>query len=128
MMVTRRSWPFAHEGDDGIVGVVEIDPFEPGVFKIDLVQRRLRAAQLVQRAPPNPASLRWGSYSSRFQSRLWAAFHSIHCPKFRTHEEHLLSRMRVKKRIERAQIGKLLPIIPRHFGQQRALAVHHFIV
>ena len=41
-------WPFAQEGDDGIIGVVEIDPIEAGVLEIDLVQRSFRSAQLVE--------------------------------------------------------------------------------
>ena len=47
--VVARRLAFAQEGNDGIVGVVEVDPIEAGVLKIDLVQRWFRPAQMIQR-------------------------------------------------------------------------------
>src|SRR6266567_457489 len=49
-------------------------------------------------------------------------------PEFAAHEEQLFARMPVHPRQKHSEIGKLLPFVAWHFGQQRTLAVHHFIV
>jgi hypothetical protein len=44
------------------------------------------------------------------------------------HEEQLLARMRPHEAVERTQIGEFLPVVAGHLVDQRALAVHHFVV
>ena len=48
--------------------------------------------------------------------------------KLATHKQQLLSRMRPHVSVQRAQVRKLLPLVARHFVQQRAFHVHNFIV
>src|SRR5438093_8442154 len=43
-------------------------------------------------------------------------------------EKQFLSLLAVHPRVKHPQVGKLLPFVARHFRQERALAVHHFIV
>ena len=40
----------------------------------------------------------------------------------------LLARLRVHVAEQQPQIGELLPLVARHFADQRAFAVHHFVV
>ena len=117
----------AGEGEDVRVGVVGLDPPEARVVVVELPQggfglvgvvevthQRLHAAVLrvleqvpVERALLAPLGL----------LRELAA-----------HEQQLLAGVRPHERVERAQVGHLLPLVARHLGQQRALAVHDLIV
>ena len=47
---------------------------------------------------------------------------------FATHEQHLLAGLGVHVAEQQAQIGELLPLVSRHFADQRTFAVHDFIV
>src|SRR5437764_3125511 len=49
-------------------------------------------------------------------------------PEFAAHEEQLLSRMPIHPRVKHPQIRELLPLVARHFVQERAFAVHDLIV
>src|SRR5204863_6092915 len=60
------------------------------------------------------------------QARVMVPF--VPLTEFAAHEEQLLAGMSVHPRQKHTEIGELLPLVPRHLGQQRALAVHHFIV
>jgi len=44
------------------------------------------------------------------------------------HEQEFLARVAPHVAIQRAQIGELLPLIPRHLAEQRSLAVDDLIV
>src|SRR5438445_6404801 len=48
--------------------------------------------------------------------------------KFAAHEEQFLARLTIHPRVKHPEIGKLLPIVARHFRNKRALAVHDFIM
>ncbi len=45
-----------------------------------------------------------------------------------THEQQLLARMPPHEAEVGAQVGVFLPVVAGHLGQQRAFAVHHFVV
>ena len=47
---------------------------------------------------------------------------------FAAHEQQLLARGRPLESEQRAQVGELLPAVARHLGDERALAVHDFVV
>ena len=47
---------------------------------------------------------------------------------FLAHEQELLAGMRPHEAVIGAKIGELLPVIARHFVEQRGLAMHHFIM
>ena len=49
-------------------------------------------------------------------------------PDLLPHEQQLLAGMRPHVGQERARVGELLPFVARHLVDQRALAVHHFVV
>ena len=51
-----------------------------------------------------------------------------HLAKLATHEQQLLSWLGKHVSKEQAQVGKSLPFVPRHFADQRALAMHHLVV
>ena len=51
-----------------------------------------------------------------------------HLGKLAAHEEQLFARMAPHKTEVSAQVGKLLPHVAGHFGQQRAFAVNHLVV
>ena len=44
------------------------------------------------------------------------------------HEQQLLARMRPHVRKERARVREALPLVARHFAQQRPLPVHHLVM
>src|SRR5258708_26460754 len=48
--------------------------------------------------------------------------------KFASHKEQLFARMAPHETEQKAQVGELLPDIPRHLAQQRAFAIDDFIV
>ena len=45
-----------------------------------------------------------------------------------THEQQFLARMRIHEGEERAHIGELLPIVARHFRDQRPFAINHLVM
>ena len=61
-------------------------------------------------------------------------FHGAAFPKFvarsefAAHEEQLFAGMREHVAEEQTQVGEFLPVVARHFGEQRVFAVDHFIV
>ena len=44
------------------------------------------------------------------------------------HEEQFLAGLAVHVPEEEPEVGELLPVVPGHFGQERPLAVHHFVM
>src|SRR5580700_3571297 len=49
-------------------------------------------------------------------------------PEFAAHEEEFFSGMSIHPREEHSEIGKFLPFVARHLHEERAFAVHDFIV
>src|SRR3989442_10325946 len=49
-------------------------------------------------------------------------------PDLAAHEEELLARVRPHVRVEGAKVGKLLPVVAGHLGEERTLAVHDLVV
>src|SRR5437763_7350119 len=47
---------------------------------------------------------------------------------FAAHEEQFLPRMPIHPGIEHAEIGELLPLVPRHFIEQRSLPIDDLVV
>ena len=70
----------------------------------------------------------WVSHSSRSHCKLLSKFHSLPLAEVAAHEQQLLAGMRPHVAVEQPQVGELLPQVAGHLVEQRALAVHDFVV
>jgi len=106
---------------------VLVDPFEPTGFAIELMQRSVVTVDSVQRA--NQArNARMTFIVEQRPRQLGIMVPFVGLAKFLSHKQQLFARMRPHESKVRPQIGEALPIVTRHSSQQRAFAVHHFIM
>ena len=107
--------------------VVAVDPLEAGVIEVDLVQRRLAAIQRVQVG--HAASARPGaSPTAAGPTAAVVVVPFVPLAELAAHEQQLLAGVRPHVAVEQPQVGELLPQVARHLVEQRAFAVHHFVV
>ena len=115
------------EDDYGLVSTLEIHPFEAGPIEVHFVERALPPVKQVQIGHQTlERAVRIVVEQIPVEALVRVPLHPL--PEFAAHKQQLLARMRVLEGVERAQVCKLLPGITRHFCEQRALAVHDFIV
>ena len=108
-------------------GVLVVDPLESGGHKVKLVKRRGGAVQLVQVAhQPLHTGVLGRIEQMPVQALVMVPF--AHLCKFAAHEQQLFAGVAEHEAEVGAQVGELLPAVARHLAQQRAFAVHHFVV
>jgi hypothetical protein len=107
--------------------VLGVHPREAIAGEVLLVERRMRAVTAIQVADPAlQAAVQWVLKNVPFQAFFVRPFAPL--SELTAHEQQLLARMGPHLPVQRAQIGELLPFVARHLANQRALAVHDFIV
>ncbi len=100
---------------------------KPSRREIDLVQRRLVAVAAVEVGDPALHALVLGHVGDPpFELVVVRPFAPL--AELAAHEQQLLAGMPPHVAVQRAQVGELLPVVARHLADQRALAVHHFVV
>ena len=111
----------AQERVHALVGVVGVDPAKPSGEKSAAHSAGSAASTRVERAHQ-----RWTPRvhrsSSRCQSRLRLSRPLALLRELAAHEQQLLAGVRPHPRVQRPQVGELLPAVARHLVQQRALA------
>ena len=117
----------AQIGQHAMGTVVGADPLEAAAVEVALVQGRLGAHQVVERADEVlDAYVEVGVGGIPVDAAFMRPFGPL--AEFAAHEQQFLARVGPHQAVEQAQVGKLLPVVARHLGQQAALAVDHFVV
>ena len=123
----RRRAPLPQVADDTVVGVVEIDPLEPGRIEIELVEGRLAAIELVEVLDPAlDVQVRPMLEGVPLQALLVGPF--LPLGELAAHEEELLAGMGVHVPVEGLEVGILLHLEAGHLAHERALAVDDLVV
>src|SRR6266446_778956 len=97
----------ANKGENTVVRIVGVNPFETVPVKFDLMQGRFRGVEMIEVG----------------DELLNAAMGEL-----LAHEEEFLAGMRVLIRVEKAEIGELLPHVAGHFVEERIFPMDDFIV
>ena len=107
--------------------VVRVEPFEAGHSKSTSWSARSRHVQVVQiRNQPLDAAVRRRIFERPFDRARFPEF--VCAAELAAHEKQLLARMREHVAEEQPQVGEFLPVVAGHFLEQRAFAVHDFVV
>ena len=117
----------AQPADHALLAIGEIDPLEAMRIAVAFMQRCDRAIHAIQVGdqPLHPEMHRI-SQRAPVERRIVIPLGGL--AELSAHEQELLPRKRPHHSEQEAQVGKLLPAIARHLAEQRALAVHHFVV
>ena len=117
----------AQPGKGRVGGIVGDQPFEAGGIAIERMQRRRLAVELVEVAhQPLHAGVAFLLGQVPGQADVVVPFGVL--AEFRAHEHQLLAGMAEHEGVIGAQIGKALPLVARHAAEDRAFAVHDFVV
>jgi len=117
----------ADKSDDGMVGVVEINPLKARGIEIHFMQGAFGAVQVIQVSDQElKLAVRVILEQIPVEALMGVPF--ILLSELAAHEEHFLARMAVEEGVKRAEVGKLLPDVAGHLGQKRAFAVHHLVM
>ena len=110
-----------------LLAVVAADPREAGAVAVQPMQRGRGAIQGVEIADEvaHARMIRIVQQMPR-QGLVVAPF--VPLREFLAHEQQFLARVRPHEAQVRAQVRELLPFVAGHLAQQRAFAVHHFVV
>ena len=125
--IIRSRLRFPHDADDAVFRVAAIDPVEAFRRHVQLVQRwrvAIRAIQILD--PALQRRMRGEVEQVPVQTGLVAPLTVL--PELAAHEQQFLARLRVHVREQQPQVRELLPFVARHLADERALAVHDFIV
>ena len=104
-----------------------VDPLETGGIEAVAIEARLGAIQPVEIPHQLLHAPVWGPLE-QFPGQLPLV---TPFPRFRqltAHEQQLGAGVGEEIGVQQAQVGKTLPLVPRHLAQQGILAVHHLIV
>ena len=117
----------ANEGQDAVVGVVRVQPFETLPVEIDLMERGLGGVERVEVGDETlNAAVRVMLEKMPIQAVSFAPFVAL--GKFLSHEKKFLAGMGILVREQEAEISKLLPEIAGHFVKERAFSMDDFVV
>src|ERR1700736_1398640 len=118
---------FPQERNDAVVGVVKIDPLKAFEAVVLLPERGLAFLSEIQMLnhPSQPIVSRKID-KLPVEARVVVPFMPL--AELAPHEKQLLAGMAIHPRVKHSKIGKFLPFVARHLRQERALAVHDFIV
>ncbi len=115
------------EAQRTILIVVAIDPLEARRIEVDLMQGRFAAVDLVHVGHEAlQSAVRFPLQQVPLQAGVVVPL--VPLANFAPHEQQLLARMAPHVSEQEPQVGEFLPQIARHLIQQRALAMHHFVV
>ncbi len=107
-----------------------INPRESSRIKVQHAQRRFLQVELIQVAykvaQTDMVSIIWRLEQVPIQALCILPL--LPLSKFASHKEQLFARMAPHETEQNAQVGELLPDIPRHLREQRAFAIDDFIV
>ena len=117
----------AQPGVDGIFGRVGLDPLEARRLAVQLVESRGGPVEAVEVAnEPLHAGVARVAEQVPVEARVVVPFAGL-CEVL-AHEQELLPGMTPHEGEVGAQVGEALRFVARHLREQRALAVHHFVV
>src|SRR5262245_2330093 len=116
------------ERHHALLPIGAVDPSEPGRVGVELMESPLAPVAVVEVAhePLEPAVVRTLGEQVPVEAPVVMPLAAL--PALAAHEKELLAGVRPHVRIERAQGGKLLPIVAGHLGEERPLAVHDLVV
>ena len=104
-----------------------VNPLEPLAGAVSLIKGRLRPVEMVEIAHQTLGSLLQGKVE-QVPIQALVVIPLVPLAEFTAHEQQLLAGHRPHEGEVTAQVGELLPAIPRHLAEQGAFAVHHFVV
>src|SRR5262249_40289655 len=117
----------AQPGKDAAVTVIGDQPLETGAVTIELVQGGQVAVKMIEVADQClDAGVSPFVYKMPVERIVVCPFAFL--AEFVAHEEKLLARMSKHEAVVGAQIRKSLPLISRHAAEDRALAMHDFVM
>src|SRR5262245_54398702 len=117
----------AQPREDAAFGVMHDEPFEPGIFAIELVQRRHCPVEAVEITHQRlDAGVPWIVEKVPIERMVMSPFALL--GELAAHEQELLAGVTEHEAIICAQIGKALPLVTRHAAEKRTLAVDDLIV
>src|SRR5262249_49317553 len=117
----------AKEADHALFGITVVEPLEAGAIEVDLVERWFLAIDAIEVGYPALHTRVFGILQHPPLERLLVRPFAAQS-EFAAHEQQLLPRMRPHVAEKQTQVGKLLPGVPGHLAEQRALAVDDFVV
>src|SRR5262249_61295995 len=117
-----------HERHHALLPVGTVDPGEPRGVGVELVERALAPVEPVKVAYQSLEPAMIGALAEQMPVEAPVVVPLAPLTDLAPHEEELLTRVPPHKRVERAKVRKLLPVVARHLSEQRALAVHDLVV
>ena len=117
----------SEERNDAVVGVVKIDPIKTCVTVVLIPQGRFALISIIEmlNEPAQPVVARQFS-EVPVETRVVIPF--VLLAEFGAHKQQFFARMPIHPSQKHPDIGKLLPCVAWHFGQQRTFAVDDFIM
>ena len=117
----------SRESHHGLVAIVDHDPAKAFRLAVARMQSRLRLVKPVQ-IPDKQLNPFMQRKFEKMEIEAAILVPLAALSELLAHEQKLLARMRPHEAVIGAKVRKLLPIVARHFVDQRSLAVHHFIM
>src|SRR5262249_43066849 len=112
-----RLTSLAQPGEDAAFGIMHDEPFEPGIFAIEFMQRRHCPVEAVEITHQRPgAGGTWGGEEGAIGAKGIAPLvflGGLACP-----AQELLAGMTEHEAIIGAQIGEALPLVTRHAAEK----------
>jgi hypothetical protein len=117
----------ADEGENTVVRIVGVNPFETVPIKFDLMEGGLGGIEMIEvNDELLDAAMGIVLEQVPVQAVRFGPFAAL--GEFLAHEEELLAGMRVLIGVEKTEIGELLPHVAGHFMEKRIFSVDDFIV
>lgn len=117
----------AQEGQHALGAVIRTDPFEAVAVEVALMKGGLSPYQVVQCADQVLDShVVIGVSGVPADAAFVGPFGPL--AKFTPHEQQFLAWVCPHQAVEQAQVGKFLPVVTRHLGQQAAFAIDDLIM
>ena len=115
------------KGQHRLRGVIVAEPGKTGSLGVKLVQRGMPPVDQVEVAHQALHPLVLGLLQQDpVQAEVMVPLGGLR--KLAAHEQKFFAGVAKHQAVTGAQVGKLLPAVARHLGQQGALAVHHLVM
>jgi hypothetical protein len=120
-------FPATDEGENAVVGVVGVNPFETVPVELDLMEGGLSGVKMIEVVDEAlDAAMGFVLEEVPVEAAGFAPFAAL--GEFLAHEEEFLAGVGVLISVEQTEIGELLPHVPGHFVEERVLSVNDFVV
>ena len=117
----------ADEGENAVVGIIGVNPFESVPVKFDLMERGFGGVKVIE-VGDELLDTAMGVVPQQVPVQAVRFGPFVALGEFLTHEEEFLAGVRVLIGVKQAEIGELLPHVAGHLVEERVFTVDDFVV